>query len=91
MHFVKLPLSTLQLFVTSLSCFYAQCAESETFCSIVRENGGNIKLWKVLAESDMPEIYVFSRPFVEIVESSSAKRPQCHFTYFDAAVIQGYK
>ena len=34
---VKLPLSTLQLFVTSLSCYYERCAESSAFCSIVRD------------------------------------------------------
>lgn len=85
---MKLPLSTLQLFVTSLSCYYVRCAESDNFCNIVRLNGGNLKLWNVLAESEMPEIYVFSRPFVEI-ETHSMKRPQSRFSYFDAAVIQG--
>ena len=88
-HFIKMPLSTIQLFVTSMSCYYARCVESKNFCNIIRSRGGNgIKVWAALAKAELPENFIFSRPFSEI-DVIAMKKPLNCFTYFDAAVIQG--
>lgn len=87
---IRLPLATLQLFVVQFSPFFSKLNASESFLRMVLADQVQITFWGALSKSNMPELAVFNRPFVEIdrLRQSMGRAINSPLTCLDAAVLQ---